>query len=137
FIGGSTNEELLESVRSQASKASQLLESIGPEPALPSDLFERLSIALERRRAAIEQELADWRRRQSQLQKAVQEASSANLSSLSVAELCRIEAELDAAIDSDRTAVRIRGSWNASDVDRKTADLIESLRIQWEAPAGK
>ncbi|PAA93914.1 hypothetical protein BOX15_Mlig008323g2, partial [Macrostomum lignano] len=137
FIGGSTNEELLESVRSQASKASQLLESIGPEPALPSDLFECLSIALERRRAAIEQELADWRRRQSQLQKAVQEASSANLSSLSVAELCRIEAELDAAIDSDRNAVRILGFWNASDVDRKTADLIESLRIQWEAPAGK
>ncbi|PAA91372.1 hypothetical protein BOX15_Mlig024364g2 [Macrostomum lignano] len=130
-LSGCSYSELEESVCSKALIASQLLESMGQEPGPPDDYFERLSVALERRRAAVTREQAEWQQKWLQLRDALQKASELPQCTLPVDELCDIEAELVYAINSDRRLAR-RGVWNTTDVQVKTNELIAALRIHWE-----
>ncbi|PAA61807.1 hypothetical protein BOX15_Mlig024364g4 [Macrostomum lignano] len=129
--GCSTKSELVDSVRSKAERASQLLQRMGTEPAPPCNYFKRLSVALERRRAVAARELTDWRQKRLQLQEVVWEASVAEKSNWPIDELCRVEADLDAVVGSDKPAIQ-KGYWNSSEVNSKINDLLQSLSISWE-----
>uniref|UniRef100_A0A1I8GQ67 Nuclear pore complex protein n=1 Tax=Macrostomum lignano TaxID=282301 RepID=A0A1I8GQ67_9PLAT len=104
---------------------------MGTEPAPPCNYFKRLSVALERRRAVAARELTDWRQKRLQLQEVVWEASVAEKSNWPIDELCRVEADLDAVVGSDKPAIQ-KGYWNSSEVNSKINDLLQSLSISWE-----